>query len=135
MGTWGSGSFENDDALDWVGAFVDDPEHHPIEDVFEAVNSRAGEYLEVPICAAAIAAAEIVAALHGTPNPKLPDTLKRWVRAQNAATDHEFARRALTAISHVESNSELKELWDDSPDAGNWYAELRNLQLRLRHPH
>lgn len=32
MGAWGSGSFENDDALDWLTDFCDDPDKGLIAD-------------------------------------------------------------------------------------------------------
>lgn len=73
MGAWGSGSFENDDALDWLTDFCDDPDKGLIADALTTVAEMDdSEYLEAPDCCVAIAAAEIVAALKGAPNSTHP---------------------------------------------------------------
>jgi Domain of unknown function (DUF4259) len=62
MGAWGHGSFENDDAADWVhefelqGASAVVPAQESVSKIPE------DEYLEAPEASVAIAAAEIVAA-------------------------------------------------------------------------
>lgn len=84
MGTWGTGTFDNDQAMDWCLDFLDAPdglgedEDEPGKDsliigalsfVLESVDTE--EYLEAPICDEALAAAEIVAAINGKPCPEL----------------------------------------------------------------
>jgi hypothetical protein len=74
MGAWGSDSFENDDASDWVADLCDAPDHAAIVNTLSTVaDIGASEYLEATDCSVGIAAAEVVAALKGVPNSNLPD--------------------------------------------------------------
>ncbi len=79
MGVWGAKSFENDDALDWV---ADLDEANDIEPVTKALNyivNGDSDYLEIPECSVAVAAAEIVAALRGFPVSDPPDEVQDWI--------------------------------------------------------
>lgn len=43
MGAWGYGSFENDDALDWLAELEDVSQ---LEEALDAVITNGGEYIE-----------------------------------------------------------------------------------------
>lgn len=74
MGAWGAGSFENDDAADWLADFCDEPDEKRIANALSTVAEMdAGEYLEAPECSVGLAAAEIVASLKGAGSPDLPE--------------------------------------------------------------
>jgi hypothetical protein len=134
MGAVGIGSFENDDALDWVDAFCDDPDIDTITAAFEAVVALGpGESVENTDCGAAIAAAEVVAALRGSPSPDLPEELERWIgenRSRVLVTEElaELARRALSRIRH---DSDMNDGWIDEPTRLQWRAHLNELETRL----
>ena len=114
MGTWGSGSFDNDDASDWLADFCDAPNQQLIKDPLVAVAEMdAGDYLEAPDCSIAIAAAELVAAQKGMPHPKLVAEAADCL-AQLGSIDASHVSLALTALKRITNNSELKELWDES---------------------
>lgn len=63
MGAWGTGSFENDDAADWV-AGLDAISPEELTRILIAAADDP-EYLEGPAASVAVAAAEVVAALEG----------------------------------------------------------------------
>jgi hypothetical protein len=133
MGAWGSGSFENDDASDWVADFCDDPDKELISDALSTVAEMgAGEYLEATDCSVGLAAAEVVAALKGLPNPDMPDDAKECVSKLNIKADPGTVSLALKAVERIKTNSELKELWDESENPAEWYAAVGNLEARLR---
>jgi Domain of unknown function (DUF4259) len=133
MGAWGSGSFENDDASDWIADFCDEPDKELISDALSTVAEMgADEYLEAPECSVGIAAAEIVAALKGAANPDLPDDAKECVAKLNIKADPRMASLALKAIERIKTNSELKELWDEAESPNEWYSAIDNLETRLR---
>jgi hypothetical protein len=133
MGAWGSDSFENDDAADWIGDFCDDPNAEEISAALSAIaETDAADYVEAPECSVAIAAAELVAALKGAPNTDLPDEAKKCVSSLNMSADPATIALALKAITRVKSDSELKELWDESGDPDEWYSAVDNLEQRLR---
>jgi hypothetical protein len=79
MGTWGIGTFDNDDALDWF----EELEAEGLQvagSAIQVVLDLSPEYLESSVCANALAAAEVVAALRGRPSADLPDKVAAWVR-------------------------------------------------------
>lgn len=135
MGAWGTGSFENDDAHDWLNDFFDAPSLAAVEEPLKiAAEFDAREYLEMPECGAAVAAAEIVAGLVGTPNPDMPDDLKQWVQGQqeqNLASGLRFVNLAQRAVARVRFDSEMKDSWIDEDLRQKWYAEMTNLETRL----
>jgi len=133
MGAWGSGSFENDDASDWIADFCDDPDKELISDALSTVAEMdAAEYLEAPDCSVGIAAAEVVAALKGAANPSLPDDAKECVAKLKIKVDPSIISLALKAIERIKTDSELKELWDESESPNEWNAAIGNLEARLK---
>lgn len=133
MGAWGAGIFENDDAVDWLAEFCDDPDTELITEALSAVaEADADEYLEAPDCNAGLAAAEIVAALKGAPNPGLPDEARACLSKLRMKPDLRLVSTALRAVGRIKTDSELKELWDESEEPGEWYAAVGDLEARLK---
>jgi hypothetical protein len=129
-GAWGAGSFDNDDALDWAQAFEAKPGMSALVAALEAVTGSG--YLEAPEGSAAIAAAEVLAAVAGKPSPKLPADLAAWARKQpkeSALQQLPLARKAVERIARGE-DSELRELWQEG-DAAAWQASIAELEARL----
>jgi hypothetical protein len=62
----------------------------------------------------------------------LPDNVNNWLQKHAGLYTQELSSQALAAIERILSNSELKELWDDSKSAEKWYAAMSDLQDRLR---
>jgi len=132
MGAWGADSFENDDAADWVADFCDAPGQVLIMNTLSAiVDLDSGEYLEAPDCSMGIAAAEVVAALKKAPNPNLSEDTKSCLSTLNFKADPSLVAVALKAIERIKTNSELKELWDESETPDEWYQALGSLEGRL----
>jgi hypothetical protein len=130
VGAWGPGSFENDDALDLLDDVVDGGGMDVIQSAFMIADD--GEYLEAPEASAAVAAAEIVAALAGRPAADLPGEAAEWVRAHAAAPRPALVRQARAAVQRVRTDSELKELWEEGEEAPTgWYACMDDLLRRL----
>ena len=135
MGTWGMDSFENDDAMDWVGEFCDAPSNSKIKTALQKVAEFRGEYLEAPECQGAIAAAEVIAALKGFANEKMPDELADWVKRQKGQVDSDLVKLAKRAMERVRTNSELKDLWEEEEvakeDREAWFRSISSLEERL----
>src|SRR5262245_36719927 len=84
MGAWETGSFDNDDALDWL---VELSESSDLALIAQALHPEEFEgYLEAAECAKILCAGEVLAALHGKPAKDLPDELVEW-KAANAKLD------------------------------------------------
>jgi Domain of unknown function (DUF4259) len=134
MGAWGAGSFDNDDAVDWVGDLGRSADGRLIRAALDAVGRLdPADYLEAPDASVAVAAAEVVAALRGRPAADLPQEVTTWVQAHGrsgVADDLRAAARA--AVARVEASSELRDLWDETDDAGAaWRQQLGDLLARL----
>jgi len=133
MGAWGADSFENDDASDWLADFCDGPDPALILNALTTVAEMdAGDYLEAPDCSVGIAAAEVVAALKSAPNTLLPDDEKTCFSKLAIKADPSLIALALNAIERIKTNSELRELWDESEVPDDWYQAVTNLEERLR---
>ncbi len=132
MGAWGINTFENDDASDWLGEFCDKPQEDLLFDAFAAVNDIGDEYLEAPESSAALAAAEVVAALRGKSSASLPDEAQECLRNFKLKPTDELLAAAQKAVARVQTDSELKELWDESEDAAQWQTTVQDLAGRLK---
>lgn len=132
MGAWDTGSFENDDALDWVVRLNKAPDTSVLHEAFASI-LHANGHLEAPRCYYALAAAEVVAVLRGRPLPKLPHEVPTFVARVAASPSPELLEMAAKAVERVKTKSELRDLWDESVDAKHWLAEIGDLQKRLAH--
>ena len=132
MGAWGAGSFENDDAMDWVCGFSEAPSLEAVKAALTIVVELGDEYLELPECGAAIAAAEVVAAMKGAPNAGLPAELKAWIENQNVTVNQSLINLSLQALQRIKTNSEEQELWGETENPGEWYSQVNDLEARLR---
>jgi hypothetical protein len=130
MGAWGAGSFDNDDAHDWVYELEEsgvDAIHSALAEVIDG-----GGYVEAPECSMAIAAAEVVAAVLGRPTrAALPEGARSFL-ATRPPVDLDLADRARAAIDRVLApDSELRDLWEESDSFATWKRGLVELRSRL----
>jgi uncharacterized protein DUF4259 len=130
MGAWGHDSFENDAAGDWKDQLCDSTDVSPVIDAFRAVVENDG-YVEVDESSAAVAAAEVVAALCDKASQTLPDEVRIWVRQHPNVVDAQLVHMSLRALGRVETDSEVQELWDETDDSEDWHAVISDLRARL----
>jgi hypothetical protein len=131
MGAWGSGHFENDDALDWLAEFEAEglqAAGGAIADVL----SLEGEYLEAPTASRALAAAEVIAAASGNQAQGLPDPVLSWLSSHPLTRSTELLMNAATAVRRVLAESELRDLWFEGESGAEWEASVNALLQRLR---
>jgi hypothetical protein len=133
MGAWGTGAFENDDALDWLSVFIGrGGQSQDVVDICQRIADLTDEeYLEAPDASKAIAAAECLAAVLGNPLPPLPDLLAKWLASQPICPSAEIRTLALQAVRRVRDKSELRDLWEESPQFGDWRKKVLELENRL----
>ena len=129
MSIWGFGAFENDDALAWLGD-LEDAENQSILDTALQLVINASVPPEHD-CNEALAAAEVVAALHNSPAYVLPKEVLDWVKSHPATTDA-LREKALQATEVVLSDSKLRDFWDEEDDLDVWKDELEDLIIRLK---
>ena len=131
MGAWAAGSFDNDDAGDWVCELPDAEDTSVLEEAFSRVIECDG-YLEAPDCSVAIAAAEVVAALRQRPGVEPPEQVGAFVSRIASPPSPALGALALRALERVKTKSELQELWDESDSRAEWHQAVTELEGRLR---
>lgn len=129
MGAWGNGSFENDDAAGWLADLGTVAPADLARILTQAVDHPA--YLEAPAAGIAVAAAEVVAALNGSPAHGAPPAIAAWVSKYPKVSTPELNSLAVRALERVRRNSELKDLWMEADGLNDWIAVIRELQARL----
>jgi hypothetical protein len=132
MGAWGEKAFENDSALDWFNdleAEGVEALRHLLESVAETDEE---DYLDIDDGAAAIAAAENVAAARGRGRDRLTEPVIAWLDASGDELVEEDLLLAAAAIERVVgASSELRELWEEGGTDSPWHADVRTLLTRL----
>lgn len=130
MGASGVGSFDNDDAMDWVAKLEGYADDSPIVDALNTVIDQADDYPEEPDCSVAIAAAEVVAAQLGNPHENCPEEIEAWMEGRPAPTATRIAQ-ARQAIEVILAESGLKGIWQDSDEWEKWEEAMEDLLSRL----
>jgi hypothetical protein len=130
MGAWGVGHFDNDDAGDWLIDFEDAKSLTPVESIFDEVDASL-DYLDAGIASMGLVAAEIVAAAAGNAASDLPDSTAEAVAGLTSRPDPELVARARVAVEKIGAESELRELWEETDDFGEWQSKVAGLVHRL----
>lgn len=133
MGTWGIGSFENDDAGDFMIDLLDSGDLSLVREVLDNVLTST-EYVEAPDATLAIVAAEIVAAARGRPTfaAQREEGLADWLARIRPTIDADLATQARDALTRIlADHSELRELWEETDDLHDWQTVVTELRSHL----
>lgn len=134
MGTWGTGVFENDAALDFSSALGEIGSVSEIADFLSYFLSGSGEYIEIEDGQEAIVAADFVARLisgkaHNEPSP---GDAEGWVSSNADGATADVVKDATLALERcMVDKSELLELWHESPMFAEWIGVLEDIRMRL----
>jgi len=131
MGAWGTKSFENDDALDWVYELEKCNDPKIFWDAVESVIHE--EYVDSDIATEALAALEVTAAMKGKNTGELPEEVEKWLSEnKEIQLPDNFYTRAEEALNKIMgSESELKELWEESDSYKDWLDNMQDLISRI----
>jgi hypothetical protein len=133
MPGWGTGSFENEDAQSFLGRL----NSLQVDDLRQILAHAADQdYPEATESGAAVAAAEVVAALVAaakdeTASSATPRQIVNWIRKVKAGPPPDLVDLARGAVERVRTNSELKDLWLEAEGLNEWSKALRDLEKRL----
>lgn len=132
VGAWGTGTFENDDALDFAAQIAGSGDGVDLLRRQLELASAPGA-LDAPASEASLVASEVVAAARGAPGPGVPPPLTRWVQKEAPALGEEDVQVALAVCERVLTDSELRKLWaEDEEQLAAWTAAVTELVERLR---
>src|ERR1700733_14993550 len=127
---WSTGSFENDDAALWLAKRGKPAPADLTQILIQAADNPS--YLEAPAAGVAVAAAEVIAALNGSPAQGLPRGIVEWTSGNPQASSPELKALAIRALDRVRRNSELRDLWLEADGLNDWTAAIQELQNRLQ---
>ncbi len=130
MGVWGAGVFDNDDALDWVYDLADAGSLGRVSAAMDVILRDKDDHPEISDCRIGLAAAEIIAAMHGDPSPELPEEAEEWIGDEVLENDSMRAK-AEKIVHIILTDSELKDKWENSSNYDKWKENLENLLKRL----
>ena len=134
MGTWDTGTFDNDTAADWAWTLAEQDDLSLVEAALDAVLAAGDAYLEAPEAEEALAAAEVLARLRGRWGVRnaYTEPVDTWVEAHPLVPPAALVEKAQRAIARVRTPpSELLELWEEAgDDLAAWQAALDDLATR-----
>lgn len=133
MGTWDDGSFDNDNALDWLDLFTSQDTLKPVEEAFDVILSLDGD-IYANYGEEAVSAAEVVALLKRKPADFVPEDLTKWHQSHQLSVDDILIAKAIQAVEKTidPKFSELYYLREEGKGFPVWYANITNLLERLR---
>lgn len=134
MGAWGIGSFDNDDAADFLADVTESGDLSLIREVLGNVIAST-EYVEAPDACQAIAASEVLAAALGRPTSaaQQEDEIGQWVARIRPTVDNALAAQARDALTRIlAQDSELRELWAETEEFSEWQATVVELRRQLQ---
>lgn len=131
MGVFGSGSFDNDDALDWAAVLEESRGLKVLKKTLREVLDAGDGTLEAHIALQGIAAAEVVAGLNDAPADDLPEEIETWIEVQRGRSETDLSPLALEALERVQEKCELIDLLKKSGEYEAWIAVVKDLEKRL----
>lgn len=133
MGTWDTGIFDDDTALDAMEQAMDTTTQDFIAQVTSIISDD--EYLDFERAHQLIIAAAIVDhLLNGSPYAHNDEDFESWLKQQSTVGLPEFKPALLTGLHRVLSDQcELNELWqENSVEYPVWRANVENIIGRLQ---
>ncbi len=128
VSAWGSGSFENDDASDWLYG-LDGGGMERVQEALAAISDEGS--VDATDAARAIAAAELVAAMRHAPMAGMPEEGAVFAAAHEETVTDADVTEAVRALGRVlGKESELAALWTEADDP-DWRTRTAGLVRRL----
>ncbi|OUS75275.1 hypothetical protein B1748_17435 [Paenibacillus sp. MY03] len=129
MGAWGYGILENDTVLDWVEDLLETQDLSLITEAIEAVLDDSE--IESYTAEIALGAIEILAALQDRPgNEEYDEELEDWIN-HHKDQGKELLVLSQKAVEKILSESELRELREESEGFEEWVKIIKELERRL----
>jgi hypothetical protein len=142
MGAWEVGNFGNDDAMDFVGDVTETGGKDLIFSTIQALINNT-DYIESPDCCTGLAAIEFVAAAKENAAEDFPEEAAEWLTKNKllpfttggfigfGTKEVDITSMSVRAIEKIRTESELKELWQESGEFEEWVKVLDQLKERV----
>lgn len=86
------------------------------------------DYLNADEAIEGIAAAFVIASALNHPLPGTPQELLAWLPGHPLGDDPELVQMARDALARIQTDSELKGMWEAGGDAAAWHTTTLDLQ-------
>lgn len=126
MAAWGTKTFEEDTANDWIKELIDSEDAR--EFLFESLSIDPG-YIEADQAALVLAASETLIALLDEPRAGVPGELVDWLGDNECDDVSDLPLIAIPALAKVIGDeSELRDIWSDSEDFEEWLENVESIR-------
>ncbi|MFT5881686.1 MAG: hypothetical protein ACI9FG_000172 [Crocinitomicaceae bacterium] len=126
MAAWGTKTFEEDTANDWIQELIDSEDAR--EFLSESLSIDPG-YIEADQAAIVLAASETLIALLDEPRAGIPGELVDWVGDNECDDVSDLPEVALLALAKVlGKESELRDIWSDAEDFDEWLENVESMR-------
>lgn len=126
MAAWGTKTFEEDTANDWIQELIDAED--PREFLVDSVSTEPG-FLEADQGSVVLAAAETLIALLDEPRVGVPGELVDWVGDNQCDDVSDLPETAVESIDRVLSDeSELRTIWSEAEDFDEWLENVEQMR-------
>lgn len=132
MGAWGHGNLENDTVLDWIEELLETQGLDLLTESIETVLED--NDVDADTACIALGAIEILAALQNRqPSKEIYENeeLVDWIN-QHLGLGANLLEKSQIAIGKILTDSELKDLWEETEDYQAWVNTIKELEGRLR---
>lgn len=134
MGAWGSGIYENDEALDFIEELKESSDAYGLmEKTLQEV--YASDYIEVDAGGAGLVVADIIVSVlnHSTTEIENED-LQDWLETNKSLEVQSLKELALLALEKIlGEESELNQLWEENEEEyPTWREQVENLARNLK---
>jgi ankyrin repeat protein len=130
MGAWSNKLFGNDTALDWLAGLENSGNGLELISNTLMIAVDAND-IDAPMAEEAVAAAAIVAAASKEKVTGIYQGAKQWIERTAFSPEKELKKLAITSLNKVASDSELKDLWEESGKLTGWIKETDKLRETL----
>jgi hypothetical protein len=131
MAIWGSGPFDNDEAMGLVRRVIGGEGLEPALDHLKLAMASGALKADPGLGAIAVAAAEIAAAMGGEGSEDLPEPLADFLAKQAGEAEVALAGPARRALTAVLERSRWPELLADDAARGAWRERVTSLMARI----
>ncbi|MFC4992269.1 DUF4259 domain-containing protein [Rubritalea tangerina] len=126
MAAWGTKTFEEDTANDWIQELIDSDE--PREFLVDSLSTDSG-YVEADQGSTILAAGETLIALLDEPRAGVPGELVDWVGDNECDDVSDLPAIAVGSVDKVLSEeSELREIWSESEEFDEWLENVESMR-------
>lgn len=126
MAAWGTKTFEEDTANDWIQELIDSDDAR--EFLIDSISIDSG-FLEADQASAILATGETLIALLDEPRSSVPSELVDWAGDNECDDVSDLPEITLPAIDKVlTEDSELNNIWAESEDYEEWKENVEGMR-------